>query len=310
MEWYKSFIVKDALHMLSRIRRGKDTYENSFHPDMLGEMTKVMLDCPERPSDFQFNVQAPPREYDNICLTSGGADSTIAWYWAEKPVGLYIDIGQPYTYKERAALKLMEIPHVYVDMRGSHAADVRWKHIIPGRNFLFLCVAAEMVKDYGNIWFSVVDGEGADSGKGDKSLLFISLFQDWYFACTGRRIFIQTMIDKTKSGWLQWFAEKKYDVNIIRKMTVTCFSEEHGQCGTCQACLRKYLSFVSIGMEIAEDFVAHPMFGAAEYVEKYKKVLNEALTKQDFSHYSRLRCIEDLAAIEKATSLMLSGESS
>jgi hypothetical protein len=154
----------------------------------------------------------------------------------------------------------------------------------------------------------MVEGEGAESGKGDKSLMFVSLFQDWYNACTGREIYIQTMTDRTKAGWLKWFA-KHNDVNIIRKNTVTCFSSEEGQCGTCQACLRKYLSFISIGMDIAEDFVAHPMFGAARYVEKYEKVLGHASDVQDYSHYSRQRCFEDLQAIADAKNLMLKGRS-
>jgi len=296
--WYETYIVKDAINILTKVAKGKQEYVNSFQPGLLDRLVNVMLDCVECPKDFKFQVQSPVREYPNLCLTSGGADSTIAWYYAFKPQGIYIDIGQPYAHKERRALHLIDIPYYYVDMRGTRIADCHWGHIIPGRNFLFLCVAAEMVKDNGSIWFAMLDGEGAASGKGDKSLLFVELFEDWYTACTGRRVHIQTMVDRTKPGWLKWFAES-HDVNIIRK-TVTCFSAEDGQCGACQACLRKFLSFVSIGKDISADFMVPPMVGAKQYVEKYETLLPRVLEKRDFTHYSRNRCLEDLQAISDA----------
>ena len=305
--WMNSFIVKDAIN-ICRKASNNDRFVSSFQPKLLKRLTGVVFDCPERPSDFCFDVVEPDRLFDSICLTSGGADSTIAWYYAGKPPGLYIDIGQPYAQKERDALSRLGIPYQYVDLRGTHLADKTWKHIIPGRNFLFLALAAEMVVDQGNVWFAMVEGEGAESDKGDKSLMFVSLFQDWYTAVTGRSVYVQDMTLHTKPGWLRWFS-KNYDINIIRKDTVTCFAEEKGQCGKCQACLRKYLSFMSLDIDIAEDFVAHPMFGAVEYVQKYEQKLAYALGKGDFSHYSRHRCIEDLSAIAKAKELMITGQS-
>jgi 7-cyano-7-deazaguanine synthase in queuosine biosynthesis len=307
MEWHDTFIVKDAIKILNAAARGT-SFTTSFQPKLLGKLCDVMLDCPERPEGHKFFIHPPLYEYKHVCLTSGGADSTIAYYLAQFAKGLYIDIGQPYATKELKALAQLEIPYCYIDMRGTHLADNRWQHIIPGRNFLFLCVAAEMLQDNGNIMFAMVDGEGAESDKGDKSLMFVEYFQDWYRACTGRRIFVQTMVDRTKAGWLKWFSEH-HDVNIIRKNTVTCFSGEEGQCGSCQACLRKYLSFISIKMDIAEDFHNHPMVGARQYVEKYKKVLGEALHKQDFSHYSRQRCVEDLEAMAVAIGIRIVGRS-
>ena len=304
MEWNQSYIVKDAMSILRAVRDGKHEYVNSFQPELLGMLTKVMLDCPERPEDFKFEVKAPQHEYKNVCLTSGGADSTIAWYYVDKPHGLYIDLGQPYAAKERKALDSLGIIYTYVNMRGCHLADKPWKHIIPGRNFLFLCIAAEMLKDNGSIWFAMVEGEGADSDKGDKSLMFVSLFEDWYKACTGRTIYVQTMVDRTKAGWLDWTTDHDGLTDIIRRKTVTCFSSQEGQCGSCQACLRKYLSFISIGMDIYKDFQHHPMVGAVEYVKKYENLLAYTLGKEDFSHYSRRRCHEDLNAIANARKLL------
>jgi|ERR1700722_9366741 len=304
MEWNKSYMVKDVLSIMHGVNRHKD-YTTSFRPDLLKKVVDVALDCPERPEDFKFTITPPEHEYKQICLTSGGADSTIAWYYAGKPQGLYIDIGQPYAAKERMALHMLEIPYHYVDLRGSHVGDesYMWKHIIPGRNFLFLTVAAEMLRDYGNIWFAMVDGEGAESDKGDKSLMFVERFMDWYNQCTGRTIYVQTMVARTKAGWVKWFADN-HDVNIIRSNTVTCFNARAPQCGKCQACLRKYLSFMSNDIDINTDFDVHPLLGAEPYVKKYEKVLAYALGKQDYSHYSRQRCLEDLKAIGQAKSIL------
>lgn len=304
MEWHDTFIVKDAIKICNRAARGGE-FTTSFQPEKLSRLVNVMLDCPERPEGKKFYIHPPMHEYKHVCLTSGGADSTIAYYWMGcESKGLYIDVGQPYAMKEIHVLNKLKIPYTYVDMRGTHLGENRWQHIIPGRNFLFLCVAAEMLQDNGNIMFAMVDGEGAESDKGDKSLMFVDLFMDWYKACTGRTIYVQTMVDRTKAGWLKWFSEH-HDVNIIRQNTVTCFNSAEGQCGSCQACLRKYLSFMSIGMDIATDFHNHPMVGARQYVEKYEKVLGYALGKQDYSHYSRNRCIEDLQAIARAQKLVV-----
>jgi len=309
-EWNKSYIVVDAVSMARRASNNDKSFTSSYNPQLLNELAEVMFDCPEKPSDFSFSVKSVPQLHSKICLTSGGADSTIAWYQSGKPQGLYIDIGQPYAEKERSALARLGIPHHYVDMRGTHLASRTWKHIIPGRNFLFLGVAAEMLKNQGEIIFSVVDGEGLNSGKGDKSYKFITLFEDWYRRVTGKYLRVITMGERTKAGWLKWFVDEGHDINIIRYDTVTCFSGDVYQCGECQACLRKFLSFMSLGMDISADFVAYPMFGAAEYVQKYQIKLKEALTNLDFSHYSQQRCIEDLQAIYDAQKLMVEGRSS
>lgn len=293
--WSDSFIMKDALSIARKAHKGED-FISSYQPQLLKRLCEVMLDCPERPKDNEFRVLEPARMYDSICLTSGGADSTIFWHYAGKPQGLYIDIGQSYAVKEMNALKRSEISFEYLDLRGTRIGQLTWKHIIPARNFIFLCAAAEMIKDCGTIWFAMVEGEGAESDRGDKSLMFVSLFQDWYLESTGRHVYVQTAHEKTKAGWLQ-FAKKMQFLDDIRINTVTCFDAKQWQCGKCQACLRKYLSYVSLGMDTSNDYVIHPMAGAREFITKYRKNLGEAFSNQDFSHYSEKRCSEDLAAL-------------
>lgn len=294
----KNPIVQEVLRLCNSVAEGRTKFYTHFRAKGLSDVVDVMLDCPEKPKGYNITITEDTDSINSICLTSGGADSTIAWYKAGKPRGLYIDIGQPYAEKEHNVLYDLGIGHFTVDLSADWINVNTWKHIIPGRNFLFLTIAAEHIANNGEIHFATVSGEGAFSGAGDKSQEFLACFENWYYNVSGKIINIRTLLEKTKAGWLKWFMDQGYDVNIIRHKTITCFSPTEKPCGSCQACLRKYLSFLYNNIDIAEDYEVHPMQGAAEYVNKYKVVLREALDNKDFSHYSRQRCEEDLAAIE------------
>ena len=298
-------VFREVMRLMGRIRE-HDYLSTDLHTSLFSKMVNVMLDCPERPADFKFNIEDTDSAYDSICLTSGGADSTIEWFLKDKPVGLYVDMGQPYAQKELYALHTLGIKHELINLAPYNFCQPAsmWKHIVPGRNLLLLTAAAGMLRDEGIVYFSVIGGEGYDSKRGDKSKEFILLFMHWYKQVTGKSIYIKTMHDRTKGEWLAEFWRRGYPIDIIRRYTVTCFSEAQRndslnvQCGKCQACLRKYLSFASIGLDIGGDFESHPM--DSEYVIKYKRVLPNALDQKDFSHYSKARCLEDLRAIKTA----------
>ena len=306
MSIVSSTMIAEAIRVCQTLKYGRSLNFNfSLHSDLLQDLIDVAVDCPEKPKDFNVKLGMPLAKHDSICLTSGGADSTIFWHLMGKPKGIYINMGQPYWQKETKCLQDLGVDFDLIDVAAnfSISSTSDWKHIIPGRNFLFLTTAAEFVKDEGTIYFSVISGEGWWSGKGDKSQVFVRQWQKWYYSVTGKAIFVRTMIDKTKGQWLDEFTRKGFDTNIIRHKTVTCFSSGEKQCGRCQACIRKYLSFIMIGEDISEDFETHPMIGGKEFVEKYKKVLPEALEKKDFSHYSEARCKEDLFSIQQAEAL-------
>jgi 7-cyano-7-deazaguanine synthase in queuosine biosynthesis len=296
-------VIQDVVR-LCKVIKNNSRFRTPYHPKLLQELLEIAVDCPEKPEDFKLDIGPIQRLHllDEICLVSGGADSTIAWYLMGKPKAIYIDIGQSYASKEKHKLEILKIDPIIIDLYSTGIGNngEKWKHIIPGRNFLFLTIAAEFLRDGGELIFSAVDGEGYNSGKGDKSQAFIVKWQEWYRALTSKVIGISTCVERTKAGWLKEFASRGNSLDIIRYNTITCFSDEDGQCGKCQACLRKYLSFMTNGLDIAEDFNIYPMIGAKEYVDKYKDVLSKALKLNNYSHYSLVRCTEDLAAIEKA----------
>jgi 7-cyano-7-deazaguanine synthase in queuosine biosynthesis len=314
MELDESMPIIEAINVTDTLSRSDKSIETSIHPEMLDAIIRTSIDCPERPENFFFKVKRIRNSWrDKICLLSGGVDSTIAWYYAGKPFGVYIDIGQPYRDKELAAIRyftddfeVFEGPNLFQDR------DENWKHIIPGRNFLFLTIAAEYLGNGGELHFAVTEGEGFNSGKGDKSEKFIFQFLQWYIKTTGKVISIKTLAQDTKAGWLKWFNQQHEDKTVedIRHHTVTCFKGTEKPCGECQGCVRKYLSYIAAFSycDISEDFLVHPMIGAKQYVDKYKIKMNEAIENKDFSHYSEKRCREDLAAIELAETRMKARE--
>lgn len=297
-----SIIVKEAINSVKSLI-GSTQIETSLQPCLLRTVLETSIDCPEKPETFELNINRWNNQslYDEICLTSGGADSTIAWFYFNKPKAIYIDIGQAYHAKEKDSLRRLGIPAEVIHLAEFDVTNL-WKHIIPGRNFLFLTIAAEMLKHEGKIYFACTEGEGWNSNKGDKSSKFICDWQTWYKAVTGKNIFVQTLVADTKPGWLKSFRSKGFDVNLIRYKTVTCFSDsENYQCGECQACLRKFLSFITaFNLYTNEDYNVHPMIGCEEYIHKYIVKMQECLKTKNFSHYSARRCEEDLTAIHLA----------
>lgn len=293
-------VTREIYNICAELQHKNLKIESSLQPRLLNEIINIAIDCTEKPEDYNPEiVETSSAQYDSICLTSGGADSTIAWYLNDKPHGLYIDIGQPYLDRELEVLKYHNIEYDFVPLNGLFHAT--WKHTIPARNLLFLTVAASLLKDDGEIYFGVVNGEGFESGKGDHALTFLEKFLDWYFDMTGKCINITTFDEQTKAGWLKVFQQKGFDINLIRHHTVTCFSGGVGkQCGECVACLRKYLSFISaFRLDTFEDYLVHPMIGCKDYIDIYRIKLQKCIDEQDFSHYSATRCNEDLDAIAK-----------
>ena len=306
----ESLLVKTITGICEGLSSGisRMRLDNVLAPEILNSVVNTAIDCPEKPTGFESLVKGTRflgGRNSDICLVSGGADSTIQWFLADSPPAIYVNFGQPYAEKEIEALEAVGVTHDIIEVEINNPIGY-WKHIIPGRNLLLLTIAAELLQNEGVILFGVTDGEGWNSEKGDKSCKFVIEFTDWYNTVTDKGISVETMATRTKAGWLKEFKSQGFDPDVIRYKTITCFSSKSGQCGECQACLRKYLSFVeAFSLDTSEDYKTHPMEGAKQYVDKYKKVLAEALGKLDFSHYSEDRCREDLHAIEVAEKWMV-----
>jgi 7-cyano-7-deazaguanine synthase in queuosine biosynthesis len=271
------------------------------------ELADECYAVPERPANYGGLVGTKFPGGEIVVLVSGGLDSTIAYEYVMRDrrvpgadpgvVALHVDLGHNYAEREKRALQEAGIEARIVNL--SQWANLigrrSWKHIIPGRNLLFLAVAADHLLGHGEIWLASLEGEMPDRG-GDKSYRFLELARRWIRLNTGQELVISTLDKGTKADWIAWWIEQGYALHRLRK-TVTCFSGTDKHCGRCQACLRRYVAFAYNDIDIAEDFEVHPMQGGKQFVDKYRGLMSRALEVSDFSRYSRRRCEQTLSVI-------------
>jgi len=257
-----------------------------------------MLDVPEKPVSYKPKFQKPEKEI--AVLVTGGLDSSALYYMAEKQhenvKAFYVDIGQPYRDKELDALRKMGIKFKLISSGLNINPSKFWKHIIPGRNLYFLTLVAEQLEFGGEIWFGATDGEMPLLG-GDKSVSFIN-YCDTLFARLPFKVALKVPLSEmTKTDIVAWFKEN----NLVDKLdlTISCFDEDGGHCGKCQACLRKALAYTANGLTLQTN--TDVRVGCKEYLDKYLTLFPKALAKKDFSHYSNRRMIQDLEAIKLLT---------
>ena len=277
----------------------------SVDTGIIQRLVDCLLGIKEAPKNYKPIVIASKNQtHDAVILTTGGLDSTIAWFYAESkgyqnPKALYVDFGQEYAWKELNALDSIGIKAEVIEYRLKFST---WDHIIPARNMLLLTLASEYIDSRGDIWLSSVSGETPETG-GDKSLEFYYLMQELFRLYENKRIRILTLKQYTKAQWIEWFMEKYPDLDKEEKIrilqnTISCFSKSDLHCGKCRACLRKWISFVNAGIPTEGMFAVHPYKGCNDLVQEYKQRIKEALDKQDFSYFSPERCKQTLKAFE------------
>lgn len=268
-------------------------------------VAQEIYDVPEKPVGFEPNFKKeetlPGNELPGkIVLVSGGLDSTVSWLMATEKLGkypdaYYVNMGQSYADKEKEAMEAIGIPYEEIKVEPpEHLNDGKWKHIHPGRNFYYLSLVAERATEPSELVLSAVDGEISKHG-GDKSRAFFTEANRILMA-QEMPVKVVTPLEKmTKTDLVAWAKENQF-VGVVSK-TISCFSGEEGRCGRCQSCLRTWIAFSNNGIDI--PFNIHPMQGAREFVDKYKKVMGDALQANDFSHYSERRITQTLGAFDR-----------
>jgi 7-cyano-7-deazaguanine synthase in queuosine biosynthesis len=282
------------------LRDGRELVWRGGHSGLVREIVNVMLDFPETPNGFKLEVRAPVADFAKVILLSGGMDSTVMWELnsqEQNKLGMYVNLGHPYAPKEMAALGRLGLPFLEVDYKLQFES---WGHIIPTRNFVLLALAELNTKHEGEIWLGAVQGESAED-KGDKSELFFRLFEELVWRAKNKKVFIRTLKAKTKNDWLQWYLSTTGRTDILD--TVTCFSGGGTKgCGCCQACVRKWIAMRYCGIKpnvIIKYFEVEPYVGGREHIRKYWDALHACLLAEDFTHYSKERCVQDLAVIKE-----------
>ena len=238
-----------------------------------------------------------------VVLLSGGLDSTLAFVMSRtmydrKSIGLFVDMGQPYSSKEERVVDYLQnkyggIVKLKVPIITSENNNVPTieDQIIPGRNFTLAALAA----NYGEeIWLSALDGE-MHNYMPDKSRHFFDLTQLALSQAYGRQIVFRTpFATMTKVEAVKFALEIKVPESLIRR-TSTCYHEEYDRCGECSACFKRWVA-LSLNY-IEEDYRVDPRTSA--FAAEYEGKLISAIERDDFTHYSKKRIKEVLKAIGK-----------
>jgi 7-cyano-7-deazaguanine synthase in queuosine biosynthesis len=261
-------------------------------------LAREVYDVPERPAEWEpafAEMKYPGR----IVMVSGGLDSTVSWLMArgelgKDPEAYYVNMGQAYAPKELEAMESMGIPHQVIDVdEPPHLQDGKWKHIHPGRNFYYLTLVAEQATQPSQLILSALDGEITQQG-GDKSIVFFREANRLLAKEDPPVQVVTPLQDMTKTDIVKWAIENGHQETV--EQTISCFSAEGGRCGECQSCLRTWVGFYNNGIEL--PFSVHPMEGARQYVDKYRRVMTEAHSNKDYSHYSSKRIAQTLGAFD------------
>lgn len=281
--------------MQAAARQCKLPTVNNITVNDLQLLIQEALNVPEKPEEYKVEFQHTG-SYTALPVT-GGLDSTVLYFRNHQLKTLhtyYVDFGQPYAMTEELALRELCIP--YERIRGFDVDQHFWKHIIPARNFYILSLIAERMWGGGKILFGAVDGEIPLRG-GDKSQRFFDLMNSVLSSLPSVVSVVLPLRNETKTDLVAWWIDKGLDTAILKK-TVSCFSGNlGGHCGACRSCLRKYIAYANNGLEL--ETITDVRVGCVEEIERYKHLMGSALEKSDFSKYSRRRCIQDLAIIEK-----------
>lgn len=248
---------------------------------------------------------------DEVVLISGGLDSYIAYMKLvseniqedmEPPLGLFVAFDTPYLTRELEAVKKLFENWVMLDLTSLPISErhLLWSHIIPFRNLICIQAGAELVSDGGRIVLAALSGEL----RGDKSLEFLIACEDY---CR-HSVDVWTPFDtKTKGDIVAMYIEGELGLLDSLLETVTCFNpldtRAFNHCGRCRACLRKFMALQWGGfpydalMGATRKFMHNPYRMAREDVDRYRKVMSDALLRGDFLTYSERRCVQDLTCM-------------
>lgn len=252
-----------------------------------------IVNVPENPN--VFNVPFT-NTYRVIVPMTGGMDSTTLWKMADEakiPYELYyIDMGQKYVDIELKTIKKIlgyspKILKIDIDFK-------QYKHILIGRNAIIILMLAEEMKKngwWGDIWFGNLQGESPIIG-GDKSQRFFHDISNFLVHHNYDVRVCNPLIGLDKFDEVSYWKERNIEV---LKNTRSCFDTTEKECGICQSCFRKYIAFKFHGIDIRNQF---EKFEVDSHVDKYERVLNEALKNNDFTHYSKERIVKTLAVME------------
>lgn len=218
-----------------------------------------------------------------VILYSGGLDSYLMYRYAihtHKSIQtqiqcVHFDIGQPNAHKEFAAMNKLGVPYTHFDItspslkldpvskEGSASSSI----FIPGRNAMFVQMAATTLYPMDEIWLGALEGETHDNAT-DKNETFcehMNTLLDYVFSpfpIVPKLVypFYNGNVSYSKADILQkavvnWGVEES---EILQ--TSSCLAKDadtiNKPCGECVVCVRRWGIFSDAG--IKEEYVIDP----------------------------------------------------
>lgn len=200
-----------------------------------------------------------------VLLSSGGMDSFLLAHEPELAgaVHVFVDIGQRYVHKERAAARFVaeSCNAEYVDV--STIPIAAFEHvetgIIPFRNAeLILCAA-----QFGE---AIYAGVIADEVNSDKSPEFLRAMEQvlnishrGQYWTEGRTFELRTpFADTTKTELVSRYLSRGGSLGHLLR-SVSCYSSSEQHCGRCSSCFKRWVALTcALGVDMGEEFEQHP----------------------------------------------------
>ena len=244
-----------------------------------------------------------PQGKQIVVLLSGGLDSTLAFLIAEKlghkPIGLFVDLGQPYRNKEFKVIKnlraqypdqvkTLNMPIINADAGNVPSIDVEGKaQIIEGRN-LILATAGAVYGD--DLWICADLGTLHHGCMADKSYEFFETASKSLSVAFDKPVVVRSPVgDLTKRQLVKLGLESGITAQEISS-TSTCYHPKLKRCGECLTCFQRCVAMRLNG--IKERHTTEPL--ESEYATAHLLKIKDAWEHQDFSHYHQRRIVEVL----------------
>lgn len=212
---------------------------------------------------------------NKVLMWSGGLDSTIAWFYLEKPKTVFVNLGHRYHAQEYFTCKALALRlkmDFVLDKRlylGDHEAPDAY---IPMRN-LFLAMVGALYGD--EIYLVFQRGE---QGIPDRSIEFLKSASRMLSFLNGREIVVASPFLKlTKADMIKWYLKKGHPLDVLYK-TFSCFAEDMflSPCGNCPACFRRWIAFEYNNLPLNFKSDIKEWSGIPEYVKKIRAGIYEA----------------------------------
>jgi 7-cyano-7-deazaguanine synthase in queuosine biosynthesis len=258
--------IKEIIDSLVSLANG---FSNAPPYDLLPIIMESLNDSnyPRR-SEFQMT-----RIHPDVCMVSGGLDSTIAWLVSnalgKSPQPVYIDFGQ--CYKDIELARLLDLGISTSLQVYEYKINALWDYYIPLRN-LIIVMTGLRTGGYGtNIWMGYVSSEGP----GDKSALWVEMVRD-YLDQFDSKLYLTNVY--TKSEWVSWACRHGHTDKIMK--TYSCLNGQVPMYGECKSCFKHAYALVNGGIRKS---IVLELFKTNPFVSKYAKYYYEQvlLTSKD-----------------------------